>query len=560
MVIFFFNIFIINCIIFSFGNLLTNLLFNEKLNNENISEKPIYGIIFLSFLALLINFILPINKFIGTLTIFVGIINFVLILKNNINLNKKIFKNLLISTFICLILLSYSNIYRPDAGLYHLPYVNLINEHKIIIGSVNINFRYGIISIAQYLSAIQNNFIFDIKSISIPLASIFSFFIIFVIKEVFLNIKKKNINSLIFFLIAAATLLNFGRFSNYGNDAISHIFYFTLIIFILKNFYKILSDKNNFNKLTLISVYLFTTKAFMLLILAIPFIFFIFSNKKLDKILNFGSIFNIIFLLLWIIKSTLISGCVIYPIEKTCLKNVKYYNQERTVKEAVSGEAWAKDWVNQSKKKLDYSLYNKDFNWLETWKKNHLKKIFEKLAPYLFFLLVLFGILLIYKRENKTKKINLNTKEIKFVSISSLVFFLLWFLKFPLFRYGTGFIIIIIIFFLVFLINYFKLIPKKKILLKISKIFLIILTSIFLSKNLIRVSKNLETNKLWPDIYSEKNDYIKNVFQQISRDNQIYYYYSKGKLCMYSKSPCSNYEIKNLNREKIFSYLIYWTD
>jgi len=251
---------------------------------------------------------------------------------------------------------------------------------------------------------------------------------------------------------------------------------------------------------------------------------------------------------------------VIYPIEKTCLKNVKYYNQERTVKEAVSGEAWAKDWVNQSKKKLDYSLYNKDFNWLETWKKNHLKKIFEKLAPYLFFLLVLFGILLIYKRENKTKKINLNTKEIKFVSISSLVFFLLWFLKFPLFRYGTGFIIIIIIFFLVFLINYFKLIPKKKILLKISKIFLIILTSIFLSKNLIRVSKNLETNKLWPDIYSEKNDYIKNVFQQISRDNQIYYYYSKGKLCMYSKSPCSNYEIKNLNREKIFSYLIYWTD
>ena len=243
MVIFFFNIFIINCIIFSFGNLLTNLLFNEKLNNENISEKPIYGIIFLSFLALLINFILPINKFIGTLTIFVGIINFVLILKNNINLNKKIFKNLLISTFICLILLSYSNIYRPDAGLYHLPYVNLINEHKIIIGSVNINFRYGIISIAQYLSAIQNNFIFDIKSISIPLASIFSFFIIFVIKEVFLNIKKKNINSLIFFLIAAATLLNFGRFSNYGNDAISHIFYFTLIIFILKNFYKILSDK-----------------------------------------------------------------------------------------------------------------------------------------------------------------------------------------------------------------------------------------------------------------------------------------------------------------------------
>ena len=175
MIIILFNTIITNIIIFSFGSVFFSFFFREKLSKDNLSEIPLFGIIFLSFIAVIINFFFPINKIIGTAILIVGLCSLIVILKNNYFLVKKIFKNLLVSTFISYLLISFSNIYRPDAGLYHLPFISMINENKIILGSVNINFRYAITSIAQYLSATQNNYIFDLRSISIPIASVFSF-------------------------------------------------------------------------------------------------------------------------------------------------------------------------------------------------------------------------------------------------------------------------------------------------------------------------------------------------------------------------------------------------
>ena len=46
----------------------------------------------------------------------------------------------------------YSNEYRPDAGFYHIPYIQILNENKIILGLANIHSRFGHVSIIQYLS------------------------------------------------------------------------------------------------------------------------------------------------------------------------------------------------------------------------------------------------------------------------------------------------------------------------------------------------------------------------------------------------------------------------
>ena len=46
-----------------------------------------------------------------------------------------------------------------------------------LIGISNIHFRFGHISIMQYLSAIYNNFIFGEKGITIPLGIIFCNFL-----------------------------------------------------------------------------------------------------------------------------------------------------------------------------------------------------------------------------------------------------------------------------------------------------------------------------------------------------------------------------------------------
>lgn len=75
-----------------------------------------------------------------------------------------------------------------------------------------------------------------------------------------------------------------------------------------------------------------------------------------------------------------------------------------------------------------------------------------------------------------------------------------------------------------------------------------------------RINKNINefNNKQWPDIYSENNDYNLNNFKHIYKNNKKLYFFSDGSLCMYSNSPCSNYEINNLNKKKRFSYEIFW--
>ena len=84
----------------------------------------------------------------------------------------------------------------------------------------------------------------------------------------------------------------------------------------------------------------------MSLILIIPFVYFALHIKKeifKDKFFYL----NTLFFAIWLIKSFLISGCLIYPIKQTCMEVVSFYDKEKTIIEAKSGEAWSKDWVNQ---------------------------------------------------------------------------------------------------------------------------------------------------------------------------------------------------------------------
>jgi hypothetical protein len=106
----------------------------------------------------------------------------------------------LISGAVTTLVIVLDNIYRPDAGLYHLPCTKIINENKVIFGAANIHFRLGHISILQYLNAIYNNRLFGDNEILLPIASIFSLLIIFFISELYNEFKKKKIYSLYIFL------------------------------------------------------------------------------------------------------------------------------------------------------------------------------------------------------------------------------------------------------------------------------------------------------------------------------------------------------------------------
>ena len=74
-------------------------------------------------------------------------------------------------------------------------------------------------------------------------------------------------------------------------------------------------------------------------------------------------------------------------------------------------------------------------------------------------------------------------------------------------------------------------------------------------KNFLRINKNLTefNNKIWPDIYSESGNYDINDFKLNKKNKKNLYYFSSGKLCMYSKSPCTHFGVR-VKKNKIFNY------
>ena len=136
-----------------------------------------------------------------------------------------------------MLLISKSNTYRPDAGLYHLPYTNILNEEKIIFGLSNLHFRFGHISIIQYTSAIFNNFIFSSNGIIFPSALIYSAILINFCFQILSYLKKRNYNIHLFFLILTIIFISgkIGRYSEFGNDIPAHILFLFLISEVLKH-------------------------------------------------------------------------------------------------------------------------------------------------------------------------------------------------------------------------------------------------------------------------------------------------------------------------------------
>ena len=77
---------------------------------------------------------------------------------------------------------------------------------------------------------------------------------------------------------------------------------------------------------------------------------------------------------------------------------------------------------------------------------------------------------------------------------------------------------------------------------------------ILLSKQLIRYEDKYDKRNIWPNIYSFSNSQ-KPKFQKIEYDNEFSIYRS-DKLCMYSRSPCTNYPLKDLKISKKMSYFL----
>ena len=525
------------------------IYFHKGNNLISFSLQLIFGLIIISFFALFLNFFFPLNQILNSVFL---LFSFTILYKyRKIYFNKNFFIFCTFSSFIIFLLITNSNIYRPDAGLYHLPYINILNEEKIIIGISNLHFRFGHISIIQYLSAFTNNIIFKTNGIVFAGALIASSVIINFLSHLYINIKNKKIDFhfLFIFSVLIFILYKMNRFGEYGNDAPAHFLMFFLVSEIIKNFYntKIKDISNYF----LLSIFIIMNKVILITSILFPLVFFI-KNKITFKIFDKKFFFIFLFLILWSLKNILVSGCFLYPLKFSCLSDLSWSNIEKATNVSIENEAWAKGWPDYRKlniKRVSQSEYGKDFLWLKTWANNHFLIILKIIAPYVALLTIVL-IIFILKSERK-----INLKQEKFINILmtiSLIGILMWFYKVPVFRYGYSYVIIFIS--MIFAIIGSKFLSKKKSIL-IFKYLIIFFLIVFSLKNLNRIifeNKNY-FNYPWPKFYSyNKDNKILNHKYKVINNKKIYI--PLNEYCMYSKAPCGNID-KNLKIEYKKNYL-----
>jgi len=517
-------------VIYSYG-----LLINHKESKTfiNFSETTLYGVIVISLISLILNFITPLNHYIGNILLLFSILLFFKFY-NYLNLVNYL-KYLGTLSFIAIILISFDTINRPDAGLYHLPYMQIIQENKIILGLTNLHFRFGHTSIMQYFSAIFNFSFLKKEIFLLPLSILFSSYFLYLI-SLFYEKNDHKIKFLIF-LILTFSFYSYNRYSGYGNDAAAHLFVFLFLIEIIKGLEKNI-DIQKIGRIILFSVFAFMNKTTMIFLIILPlyyFVFKFFKNIKFYK--NNLIIVSIILIMGWTGKNIMVSGCAIYPLAITCFQNLKHTDIDNTKKVADMTEAWAKDWPNY-KGDLSQKKYISNFNWLSTWLENHFKIIQNKVLIYLLILIIIYFILKFFsKSQNKPHHVNLKDHWL-------LIFFILIliaaFSKFPLYRFSNSFIIIPII------LIFYNIISKKlnikdckKILSKVIIFFIIILSI----KILNRFDQFYDKRNVLPNIYTLEDKQNRSAEHQLVKkisDNGEIIYYVSNQECMYSKALCTN--------------------
>ena len=188
--------FITSIFFINFGIISNKIVFNIT-NKSEILENCLLGIISLSIIALISNFFTSLNIYFNSIFILFSFLYLIKLDKKDI---IKIFNYSLLIALISLLTISLDNTNRPDSGLYHLPFTSLLNDSTLVVGVSNLNERFGIISILQYLSAINFNLIFNENGILIPLVIIYSTILLFFFEEIFKKKKSRSYKNFIFFI------------------------------------------------------------------------------------------------------------------------------------------------------------------------------------------------------------------------------------------------------------------------------------------------------------------------------------------------------------------------
>lgn len=505
----------------------------------------VFGLFFLIFFSLVLNFFSPLNFFLVPI-ILIGTIFFFKCWKDG-NLKVNLFFYLL---FIFLfVFISYHHGDNVDSPMYHLQIIKWVSSEKIVLGLTNLEIRFGsnslwfnLISLYQFkLKNFNSIFIFNIIPLAILLTE---------------TMNKKKTLSYIFLILTVSFLLFFSYLHPYNNGVIlNHLrnpeLDIPVMVFFILSFYFFLKciEKKSIQDLNLL---IFSSMVCLIIkvshagVILLPIMISILYFKKnlITFLIQKSNLFLIFFLILWFFKNLFISGCLLFPLSFTCFETGWSVGVEKIDEYSKIIKSYARDTPERSRYS-DFNYTINSFQWFIPWFKEYaLKNALLKISFTIFSTsLILLFICKFFKFLNKIKNLRLY-----FASLIILFLNLFLWFQAPEIRFGWGVLLALTCLPLSILIFYNKFFDYLKI--QYFSNIPIILFSLLLIDN----QKNFNLNNL----VSPKNksfDYSQIIKFSNYQDKD--FYYSKNWKCYDFKKICVNSPKDNYILEKKSGYLIF---
>lgn len=449
-------------IIFLFISLLGyGIIFNKyknficlSKNNLSFSELGFFSLLILIPISIIINFFMKIDYIVSSIFFILGLIFFFYEAIIKKNLNKVIIPIILIIILIPYFILSS---HHDDFFYYHLPYLNVLQQSKIIIGLVNLN------NVLVYPQNLWFNIfslfrlpIIDFNGIQVINGIFTIFFLMFCFENlVRTKIVKLKIINLMFFIF---TLVLFSRLKDHGAEIIPQ---FLMLVVIYYSFELILDKNIDKNEYLLKIILIFMSAVLLRLssIVILPLILFIFivNYKFISNLFKKFKFLFFISVLLFIVlsKNFVNSGCIVYPLSFTCFKQsevswsigkeipkinenvILSYTRGWMIYAKENSMQTSKFIFNPNENHLSHKEYlDKGFKfWFKFWVKDpDIIRIFNMFLVGFFVLIVLL--------INNLKKLDFRLKKLNNYKINLTILFIFFSLMFWLFfstpstRYG----------------------------------------------------------------------------------------------------------------------------
>lgn len=491
MLINFFYFFLITLSSIGYGSFLH---YKTNLKSEEFSNFGVIGLTGLFLLNIFSYSLSFFDKIFSSVNIFIILLGIFFFFTYLNKIRNKCF-------YICLLFLTlvYIGILigkpHDDFHYYHFPYIHYLLNSDFIFGVGHLNHGFRTTSSIFYLNAIfYNKYIgYGIFHYGAALYMLFANIYLF---EKIKFFSKNNYKNFSIFAICIFIFLNifFYRIAEHGTDRSAQIIslIFLLEIFILINFKYNL--KNRVKILIIFLGLIISLKVFY--ILFVVFSFIVIRHLFIDQKKDIKEIFQIVFLnpffLLFIIYISYIitvsfinTGCLLYPVSLTCLDNLPWSlgSDEATIMNNWY-ELWSKGGATPNMRVENQEEYLTFLNWVPNWINIYF---FTKVSDLLLGL-IFVALIIIF-----TFKLRLVFSKYKFKILIFLILILMieWFYNHPALRYGGYSLIAAIFFLIISSLKEKKSLAKNLFQKKINYLILITL-SIFLLRNVDRITNEYE--------------------------------------------------------------------